>query len=125
MVESPQQIQPQKSDKATIVTVILGPAGAGKTTLLNEIMNQSYETGVETFSVTENWVKCERNVGGQTLALWDGPGLGTSQDQFKSSSIIRHGLCWEPLNAIFVAVPYEPRIIKMVESFSETLQTFK
>ena len=88
-------------------------------------MDQSHETGVDVFSVTEDWVRCQKRIGTQTLSLWDGPGLGTNEDQFKTSSIIRHGLCWEPLNAIFIAVPYEPRIIKMVENFTETFQTIK
>ena len=57
--------------------------------------------------------------------MYDGPGLGCSKDQYETSSIIRHGLSFEPLNAILVVVPYDPRVLNMVASFSTTVKTLK
>ena len=59
--------------------------------------------------------------------MWfcDGPGTGSTQDVYKHSAVIRYGLQYEPLNTIFVAVPFHPRIEKIVEQLDETVSVLK
>ena len=53
---------PEKSVSSAPVAVILGPAGAGKTTLFNSVMDRNLATGFNLFSITDKWVKHEKQV---------------------------------------------------------------
>ena len=59
--------------------------------------------------------------------MWfcDGPGTGSTVDVYKHSAVIRYGLQFEPLNTIFVAVPYQPRIAKIVKKLEKTVSVLK
>ena len=57
--------------------------------------------------------------------LCDGPGTGSTKVVFKHSAVIRYGLRYEPLNTIFVAVPYHDRIEKIIDILKETVSCLK
>ena len=59
------------------------------------------------------------------MALWDGPGTGSRKDVYMHSSTIRCGLECEPLNAIFVVVPYHVRADMMIDSYNATTSMLK
>ena len=44
------------------------------------------------------------------MELHDGPGCNSKEDIYQHSWILKAGLTCEPLNAIFIAVGYDPRI---------------
>ena len=117
--------KPLKSARTTLDSFILGPSGVGKTTLFNSVMDTDEAEGVQEFQITEKLVKTTKSIDGQLFALWDGPGIGCSKDQWESSSFLRHGLSYEPLNAVFIVVQYDSRLKNIVTNFMETLQTLK
>ena len=59
--------------------------------------------------------------------MWfcDGPGIGSTVDVYKHSAVIRYGLQYEPLNTIFVAVPFHSRFERIIDMLEETVSCLK
>ena len=61
------------------------------------------------------------------LAVYDGPGTTKeySENVIENSSILRHGLSYEPVNAILVVVQFHPRVSEMIKSCAQTMSVLK
>ena len=105
--------RPQRSQSDEKVAVMIGPIGGGKTTLFNGLCGTNHRAGISKGSLTKLWAKEWVRYGKTNVALFDGPGTNFTKKCHvqKNSNIIRNGLQFEPLNAILIVIPFEPRTI--------------
>eukprot|EP00929_Paragymnodinium_shiwhaense_P032412 TRINITY_DN17959_c0_g1_i1.p1 TRINITY_DN17959_c0_g1~~TRINITY_DN17959_c0_g1_i1.p1 ORF type:complete len:506 (+),score=102.52 TRINITY_DN17959_c0_g1_i1:65-1582(+) len=93
-----------------LVAALIGNVGVGKTTLFNRVCDAHREAAITDDSCTRTFAKKRVFYDGKVMELYDGPGCNSKEDVFKHSYVLKEGLTFEPLNAIFVAVAYNPRI---------------
>lgn len=100
--------------------------GVGKTTIFNKICDASRSTDLGSYSTTRTYAKHKIFYQGNELVIFDGPGCKSKRDTYQHSYVMRHGLTYEPLNAIFIFVEYNTRIgSNMTDDFWEVAKMLK
>lgn len=107
--------------------LFLGLIGVGKTTLYNKICDETRAAGICDFSNTRQFAAKMIVYNGKAMTLLDGPGCGATIDAYQHSYVLRAGLTHQPLNRIFVCIPWNPRIVdEMVNKmYFETTKMIK
>ena len=104
------------------LAALVGKTGVGKTHIYNNLCNTSYDTSYSKDSLT---LEIRRNKvchGDGDFKLLDMPGNDSNLDVMHHALLIKEALTYEPLNTLFVLVPFDRRPgVRMIETYEETM----